>query len=99
MVQSTAIILKGYPRLSETFIAEELCALERHGLDFLIVSLRQPTDLAVHPVHGDIAATVLYLPEYLIREPGRVFAAWYRSWWSGGCFGSLFDSEWVRALY
>ena len=76
MGQSTAIILKGYPRLSETFIAEELCALERHGLDFLIVSLRQPTDLVVHPVHGDIAATVLYLPEYLIREPGRVFAAW-----------------------
>ncbi|MFP6736313.1 MAG: glycosyltransferase family 4 protein [Rhodospirillales bacterium] len=76
MGQSTAIILKGYPRLSETFIAEELCALERHGLDFLIVSLRHPTDLAVHPVHGDITAPVLYLPEYLTQEPGRVFAAW-----------------------
>jgi glycosyltransferase involved in cell wall biosynthesis len=74
--QSTAIILKGYPRLSETFIAEELSALEQNGLEFLIVSLRHPTDSAVHPVHGDITAPVLYLPEYLIQEPGRVFAAW-----------------------
>lgn len=76
MVQSTAIILKGYPRLSETFIAEEMLALERHGLEFLIVSLRHPTDTVVHPVHGKISAPVLYLPEYLYREPGRVIAAW-----------------------
>ncbi len=76
MVQSTAIILKGYPRLSETFIAEEMLALERHGLEFLIVSLRHPTDADVHPVHGKISARVLYLPEYLYKEPSRVFAAW-----------------------
>jgi len=76
VVQSTAIILKGYPRLSETFIAEEMRALEQHGLEFVIVSLRHPTDAEVHPVHGDIAAPVIYLPEYLYREPGRVFAAW-----------------------
>jgi glycosyltransferase involved in cell wall biosynthesis len=76
VVQSTAIILKGYPRLSETFIAEEMLALERHGLNFLIVSLRHPTDAEVHPVHTNIAAPVLYLPEYLYREPGRVIAAW-----------------------
>lgn len=76
MVQSTAIILKGYPRLSETFIAEEMLALERHGLEFLIVSLRHPTDADMHPVHRKISARVLYLPEYLYREPGRVIAAW-----------------------
>ena len=39
-----AFILKGYPRLSETFIAQEIAALERRGLDILIVSLRHPTD-------------------------------------------------------
>ena len=37
-------VLKGYPRLSETFIAQEIAALERRGLDIAIVSLRQPTD-------------------------------------------------------
>jgi hypothetical protein len=34
-----AFILKGYPRLSETFIAQEIAALERRGLDILIVSV------------------------------------------------------------
>ena len=28
-----AFVLKGYPRLSETFIAQEIAALERRGLD------------------------------------------------------------------
>lgn len=78
MGQSTAIILKGYPRLSETFIAQELCALQRDGLDFTIVSLRHPTEARVHPVHREITAPVLYLPEYLYQEPRRVFAAWRR---------------------
>jgi glycosyltransferase involved in cell wall biosynthesis len=71
-----AFVLKGYPRLSETFIAQEIHALEQRGLDILIVSLRQPTDRAVHPVHRQIRAALLYLPEYLYREPRRVWRAW-----------------------
>ncbi|HEV2300512.1 MAG TPA: glycosyltransferase family 4 protein [Stellaceae bacterium] len=71
-----AFVLKGYPRLSETFIAEEICGLEQRGLDMLIVSLRHPTDRARHPVHGQIRAPVLYLPEYLHDEPARVWRAW-----------------------
>jgi glycosyltransferase involved in cell wall biosynthesis len=70
-----AFILKGYPRLSETFIAQEIRALEGRGLDIVIVSLRRPTDLHVHPIHGEITAPVLQLPEYLRREPRRVLRA------------------------
>jgi glycosyltransferase involved in cell wall biosynthesis len=73
-----AIVLKGYPRLSETFIAQEIAALERRGLDALIVSLRFPTDDRAHPVHREIRAPVLYLPEYLYQEPLRVLRAWWR---------------------
>ena len=73
-----AFVLKGYPRLSETFIAQEILALERRGLDILIVSLRHPTDRRSHPVHAEIRATLLYLPEYLHRGPLRVFRAWLR---------------------
>src|SRR6185436_20422248 len=73
-----AFVLKGYPRLSETFIAHEIAALERRGLDILIVSLREPTDARRHPVHGEIRARVLYLPEYLLLEPLRVLRAWWR---------------------
>ena len=76
---TTAFILKGYPRLSETFIAQEIAALERRGLDILIVSLRRPTDGALHPVHREIKARVLYLPEYLLLEPLRVFWAFLKN--------------------
>jgi len=71
-----AFVLKGYPRLSEAFIAQEIAALERRGLDILIVSLRRPTDDRLHPVHREIRAAVHYLPEYLLREPLRVLRAW-----------------------
>ncbi|HEX9431647.1 MAG TPA: hypothetical protein VF936_02555, partial [Burkholderiales bacterium] len=72
-----AFVLKGYPRLSEAFIAQEIAALERRGLDILIVSLRRPTDDRVHPVHREIRAAVHYLPEYLWRQPLRVLRAWW----------------------
>ncbi len=72
-----AFVLKGYPRLSETFIAQEILALEQRGLDIRIVSLRHPTDPDTHPVHHDIEAPVSYLPEYLHEEPPRVLTAWW----------------------
>ena len=74
-----AFVLKGYPRLSEAFIAQEIAALERRGLDILIVSLRRPTDARVHPVHREIKAQLLYLPEYLLLEPIRVVKSWWKA--------------------
>lgn len=74
-----AFVLKGYPRLSETFIAQEILALERRGLDIRIISLRHPTDTETHPVHHDIRAPVNYLPEYLHDAPLRVLRAWRRA--------------------
>lgn len=70
-----AIVLKGYPRLSETFIAQEILGLERAGLDLSLVALRHPTDTKRHPIHDEIRAPVLYLPEYLYQEPIRVIRA------------------------
>lgn len=66
------VVMKGYPRLSETFIAQELLALQNLGLSFEIWSLRRPTDGAVHLMHRSIAAPLRYLPEYLYEEPWRV---------------------------
>ena len=72
-------LLKGYPRLSETFIAQEIRGLEEAGLRIRIVSLRHPTDRKTHPITAEIRAPVAYLPEYLHREPGRVLAGWWRA--------------------
>ena len=67
-----AVVVKGYPRLSETFIAQEILGLEQRGVPLEIWSLRHPTESAVHPMHERIAARPAYLPEYLHREPLRV---------------------------
>jgi glycosyltransferase involved in cell wall biosynthesis len=76
---TVAVVVKGYPRLSETFIAQELLGLERRGVAMRIVSLRHPTDRLHHPIHAEIAAPVTYLPEYLWREPLRCLRAWRRA--------------------
>lgn len=83
------IILKGYPRLSETFIAQEILGLEKAGIDIAIVSLRHPTDHTHHAVHDEIQAAVNYLPEYLHEEPLRVLR---------GLFASLRRPGFIRAL-
>jgi glycosyltransferase involved in cell wall biosynthesis len=74
-----AVILKGWPRLSETFIAQEIAGLEARGVALEIWSLRRPTDKARHPVHDRVAARTVYLPEYLKDDPGRVLAAWWKA--------------------
>ena len=76
MTNNVVFILKGYPRLSETFIAQEIHALENRGLNIQIYSLRQPTDRVFHPIHHEIQAPVTYLPEYLYQEPRRLWRAW-----------------------
>ncbi len=74
-----AFILKGYPRLSETFIAQEILGLEKSGLDINIYSLRRPTDKKTHPITNEIKADVNYLPEYLFDQPWLLFKSWLKS--------------------
>ncbi|MEP3331735.1 glycosyltransferase family 4 protein [Sedimentitalea sp.] len=75
MTQKLAVVVKGWPRLSETFIAQELVALEEAGHDLDIWSLRHPTDTKTHPLHDRLKAKVRYLPEYLHHDPVRVWQA------------------------
>jgi len=84
-----AIVLKGYPRLSETFIAQEIRALEMRGFDLCIFSLRHPYDPASHPIHAEIEAPVYYLPEYVHDDPGRVLGAAFRLCWKAGFWRAL----------
>lgn len=93
-----AVILKGWPRLSETFIARELEALEARGLALSLWSLRHPTDKKTHPVHARVQGKVTYLPEYLHQEPGRVFRAWRKLRWTTGYAAAkaLFRADWAR---
>jgi glycosyltransferase involved in cell wall biosynthesis len=74
-----AVVVKGWPRLSETFIAQELAELERRGLAFELWSMRHPTDAKRHPLHDSLRARVRYLPEYLHQEPLRVLRALFHA--------------------
>lgn len=93
---AVAFVLKGYPRLSETFIAQEILGLERLGLDARLFSLRRATDRARHPMHALIQAPVTYLPEYLYREPFRVLRAWRARRGSRGYAPAL--ATWLKDL-
>ena len=74
-MKKIACLVKGYPRLSETFIAQEIHALEKAGIDVSIYSLRYPTDPDTHPVHRQIQSRIHYLPEYIYQNPVRLVAA------------------------
>jgi glycosyltransferase involved in cell wall biosynthesis len=93
-----AVILKGWPRLSETFIARELEALEARGLALDLWSLRAPTDTKRHPVHDRVKGRVTYLPEYLRNEPARVLRAWWRMRSTPGYKAgkALLKADWPR---
>jgi glycosyltransferase involved in cell wall biosynthesis len=84
-----AIVLKGYPRLSETFIAQEIRALELRGFELCIFSLRHPYDPATHPIHAEIEAPVYYLPEYVHDDIPAVLRAFLRVCWKPGFWRAL----------
>jgi glycosyltransferase involved in cell wall biosynthesis len=77
MGPTLAIVVKGFPRLSETFVARELQGLEVRGLSFSLHALRKPgSDVAL--VDNKVEAAPQYLPEYLHEAPAavaRAFAA------------------------
>jgi colanic acid/amylovoran biosynthesis glycosyltransferase len=55
-------ILKQYPRLSETFILNEILGLERAGADVSVFSLNFATEGRFHPDIASVRAPVFYMP-------------------------------------
>ena len=93
-----AVVVKGYPRLSETFIAQEMLGLERRGIDILIVALRKPYDPYIHELHRQIKAEVMYLPEYVKDDPARVARAkkWAEQQPTYAEAKALFDADFAQ---
>ncbi|MEM9505361.1 MAG: glycosyltransferase, partial [Cyanobacteria bacterium P01_E01_bin.43] len=65
--QKTVIgyLLKTFPKLSETFILNEILELERQGLNLHIFSLRRRSDRRQHPALSQLQAPVTYIPSLL----------------------------------
>lgn len=66
------VVLKGYPRISETFISNEILLLERLGFAVHIFSMRPGRESVTHASVGRIRARVDYLPETFLRNPHRL---------------------------
>ena len=66
------MVLKGYPRLSETFIANEIALLESLGFRVRIVSMRDPREALRHAAIYRIKAPVTYLPDRILPALGEL---------------------------
>ncbi|MGD2099844.1 MAG: glycosyltransferase family 4 protein [Desulfobacterales bacterium] len=66
------MILKGYPRISETFISNEILLLEQMGFPIHLFSMRRPRENFTHQSVTRIRAAVDYLPETLLRPLPRL---------------------------
>lgn len=77
MQAEIAYILKGYPRLSETFISNEIYLLENMGLKLRIYSIKQSDEQQSHGVIDKIKAPVSYLPAMTSLSSTSLFA-WLR---------------------
>lgn len=71
-------IVKMFPRLSETFILNEILELERRGVEVTIFSLRKPNEGRFHPQLSDLKAQVHYLDEFDLKR----WAVWLGREWS-----------------
>jgi glycosyltransferase involved in cell wall biosynthesis len=62
MPESVAYVLKGWPRISELFIASEIYRLEQAGLPLRLYVIKPPDEAQTHPVVDRIEAPTEYLP-------------------------------------
>jgi len=68
------LLVKMFPKLSETFILEEILGLERLGVPLRLYALAAPTDAIAHPAVARVHAQVTLVPEP-VHDRGREFAA------------------------
>jgi hypothetical protein len=67
-----AYVLKRYPRLSETFILNEMLELQRQGIDITIVAMKDPGEAIMHDRVRALKAPIYYLPP----KPASPLRSW-----------------------
>ncbi|MFL6752250.1 MAG: glycosyltransferase [Sphingomicrobium sp.] len=71
---AVCVIVQGWPRISTTFIAQELVGLEQEGLRLWLATFGR-SDKLRHSIHDQLKAPVHRLPSAL-RHPFEVAKAW-----------------------
>ncbi len=70
-------VLKKFPRNSETFILNEILALQRHGADVTVFSLNRPDDGVYHRGLSELKRPVVYM---LGRKPDALPGHLHDNW-------------------
>lgn len=86
-----AYLMKMFPRISETFILNEILALEALGVKIQIVSLYHPDLKVAHQALKSIKAPVYYIPESFWRDLPHMLRAQAH-------FMFAYPTRWIRAL-
>lgn len=68
-----AVLVKRFPRLSESFILNELLELRRQGLDLVVYAVMDPREALVSEPAGRLRNDVVYL-----HDAGHRLASWRR---------------------
>lgn len=61
-------LVKTYPKISETFVLQEILALQNESYHINIFSMQQPTDDKFHRAFNDVTADVNYLSPECCRQ-------------------------------
>src|SRR5688500_11977520 len=72
-----AYVMKGYPRLSETFILNEIHLLEKMGVSLHVFAVKDADSLGLEGTFKQIRAQATYAP-----EDTSVMDATFRAWWA-----------------
>ncbi len=78
MPDSVAYVLKGWPRISELFIASEIYRVEQSGLPLRLYVIKPVDEAQTHPIVDRIAAPAEYLPPATSLS-NTTLAAWLRA--------------------
>ena len=92
MAARIAYIVSRFPKISETFILNEMLELQRLGLEIELFSIVREREATVHPGAARMLehahfASLLSWPvvrsqwSWLVNEPGRYLRAWWRGIW------------------
>jgi glycosyltransferase involved in cell wall biosynthesis len=73
-------VIKMFPRLSETFILNEVLELERQGLPLRIFSLKKPVDEVFHAHARLVRSPIHYLPERILHGPWKIARGQVHVW-------------------
>jgi len=73
-------VIKMFPRLSETFILNEVLELERQGVALHIFSLKRPVDAVMHTQAQQVRSKISYLPERFRDSPLRIVSGLVHVW-------------------